>query len=689
MEVVKQEGKKDCGVCSLLSVIKHYEGYASLEYLRELTSTTKNGVTAYNLVEAAKTMGFNSYGLKLDLDDLKKDMLPIISHIIVNKSYQHFIVIYEKNDLKKYLIVMDPAIGKRKISFSEFNLMTSKNYIYLKPVKKILKIETKKIINDIIKDFIRKNKKYIPHILILTIIYFLLSIMVVNYFKILLNKAIIYSIKENVYLITKLIIILYIYKEITNYIKNIIILKLNNMLDEVLIKKTLDRLTLLPYLYYKNRTSGEIISRFKDIEVIKNFITKLVSTLIIDSVILIIFLYFLFMISKILMFLILILSLILILKEIIISKHYIKRKNSYLKEEDKINGSLYEYINSMLTIKSLHEEKEKLNSFIHEYKYFIEKSYVVNRILLILSSLNNILINFHNIALYSIGSILIINNKLTISSLIVFGNILSFYLTSITNLLELYKDYHEYSLSKKRIEELFTISKENFNCLEYFNDYKLVGTIKIKNLYYQVAGYDILKGINLKIKNKDKIFLTGKSGSGKSTLMKILARFISINYGRISIGAIDLNHYHLNTIRSRLIYVSQNESLFTGSIKENITFNKDDENLLEKVIKITNTDRLLDSEVGYNRIIEENGSNISGGERQKIILARTLMKERDIYIFDEALNQIDIEQEKEILTNILNFLKDKTVIFISHRTTSIDLFNRVLELKDGKIYEKL
>ena len=200
MEVIKQEGIKDCGVCCLLSIIRSYGGNCSLEYLRELTLTTRNGVTAYNLVKASIKIGFNAYGLNLKLEEIKKEMLPIISHVIINKQYQHFIVIYSINFTKKELLIMDPAIGKKKITFAEFNLMTSNNYIYLKPIKKILKLEKRKIIKEWLVKFIKKNKKYIPYIIFLTTIYTFLNITSAFYFKLLLNNAIEYNILDNVYI---------------------------------------------------------------------------------------------------------------------------------------------------------------------------------------------------------------------------------------------------------------------------------------------------------------------------------------------------------------------------------------------------------------------------------------------------------------------------------------------------------
>ena len=688
MEVIKQEGIKDCGVCCLLSIIRSYGGNCSLEYLRELTLTTRNGVTAYNLVKASIKIGFNAYGLNLKLEEIKKEMLPIISHVIINKQYQHFIVIYSINFTKKELLIMDPAIGKKKITFAEFNLMTSNNYIYLKPIKKILKLEKRKIIKEWLVKFIKKNKKYIPYIIFLTTIYTFLNITSAFYFKLLLNNAIEYNILDNVYIVTKFIIIVMILKEMSNHLKNITLLKWSEMLDEELTTNILRRLMFLPYLYYNNRTVGEITSRMKDLANIKLFLTSLFSSITTDIVLIMIFLYFLFFLSNKLGMILLFLSFILIIQEIIFNKFYIPKMEIYLQSEDKVNSILYENLSSMNTIKSMHLEKRKNTSFLKEYQLFLTRAYKVNKMILNNNLTNNVIMDINQVVLFSFGSILIIKNKMSIANLIVFQTILNYYLTSLKNLLSLYKEYNKYKLSKSRIEDLFTIKIENFNCLELFNDYQLNGTINIKRLTYSYGYKKIFDELSIKIKRKDKVFLTGKSGIGKSTLMKLLCRFINIDYGYITINNIDITHYHLDVIRRKITYISQQESLFTGTIKENIIVEGEEEKL-EKICKLTKVDEILDKELKYSKMVEEGGSNLSGGERQRIILARALMRESDIYIFDEALSQLDIEKEQVILTELLKYLKDKTVIVISHRMSNKNLFNRILELKEGKIYENI
>ena len=173
--------------------------------------------------------------------------------------------------------------------------------------------------------------------------------------------------------------------------------------------------------------------------------------------------------------------------------------------------------------------------------------------------------------------------------------------------------------------------------------------------------------------------IIGKSGSGKSTLFKLLKKYYDIKRDKIYINDIDINDYK----KSDILYISQNEFLFTDTI-----FNNIDSNNILKLSKICLlNDIVKDNSLGYNALIEENGFNFSGGERQRIILARALANSFNILIIDEGLNQVDTNMERIILKNLFEEYKDKTIIFISHRLDNLDLFNQVVKIEEGMIID--
>jgi len=688
IKVVLQDGIKDCGICSLLSIIRYYGGEVSKEYLREITNTTKDGVSFYMLIEAAKKLGFEAIGMSGEFEEITVNNLPCIAHFIVNKNYKHFVVIYNIDFKNNNITIMDPAKGKRVLSFSEFKLSSSNNYIFLKPIKKLPVFKNKNIIYKTIINYFKNNKIIYIFILFLIISSFILNIISSFSFKYLLEYSINYNVINNIKNIFICLFIIYLFKNFSNLFCNILLSKLILIFDQDITKITFKQIVLLPYLYFKNRTTGEIISRFRDLNVIRNFISKFISVFIIDFFSIIIFLYIMYLYQIKLFLIIFICSLVFILVYIYYSN---KKKRIVIKlnrNQDIVNSYLVESISNVDTVKGSHLEKRLLDMFIIKYKNMLNSLYKYNSYNIVMDFVKNNYFDLLVLIIYSFGSYLIISNSISLSNIIIYQSFFTYYINSFIRLIGVIGEYNEYLVSKNRVEDLFLLNEESFIHNYYYLSYDLIGDIKFNNFSYKIGSRLLFNNCNLVIKEGERILISGESGCGKSTLVKILMRYIEIPYGMVSINGIDINHYHLENIRSNICYVTSNEYLFTDSIKNNICLNKEiNEEEFLKITKICMVDDLVNDDLGYDKLVEENGFNFSNGERQRIILARSLVKNSNIYIFDEALGNIDIDREKKILSNIFDYLKDKIVIVISHRFNNKKLFDRVIKIKDGNIIE--
>ena len=689
IKVVLQDGIKDCGICSLLSIIRYYGGDVSKEYLREITNTTKDGVTFYMLIEAAKKIGFDAIGVNGSIDDIDNNNLPCIAHFIVNKNYKHFVVIYNIDFKNKCITIMDPAKGRTNLSFSEFNLSSSNNYIFLKPNKKLPIIKNKHIVFKTIINYFKNNRFVYIFILFLISSSFILNFISSFSFKYLLEYSINYAVINNIKNIFICILIILLFKNLSNFLCNILLSKWILIFDQEITKVTFKQIILLPYLYFKNRSTGEVISRFRDLSIIKNFISKFISSFFIDFFSIVIFLYIMYLYQIEIFIIILIFSLLFLLFYVYYSSRKKKIIIKYNKNQDIVNSFLVESISNVDTIKGSHLEKRLSDVFIIKYQNMLSVLYKYNFYNLIMDFIKNNYFELLNLFIYSIGSYLIIINKTSLSNIIIYQSFFNYYINSYIRLISTIGDYHEYLVSKNRVEDLFLLNEENFVHNFYYLAYNLIGDIKFNNFSYKIGSRYLFYNCNLIIKNGERILISGESGCGKSTLVKVLMRYIEVEYGMVSINNIDINHYHLENIRSNICYVSSNEYLFTDSLRNNICLNKDIND--EEFFKITNIcmvdDLVCKDDLGYERIVEENGFNYSNGERQRIILARSLVKNSNIYIFDEALGNIDIEREKKILNGIFKYLEGRIVIVISHRFNNKKLFDRVIRIKDGNIIE--
>jgi len=673
---VKQTDLNDCGVSCLMSIVMYYGGYVRREYLREITKTTSQGVSVYSLVECAKYLGLEAKAIKGDINNIEtKD--PFIAHIIIN-NLGHFVVI-SKID-KNTITVMDPNSGFLKYTIDEWNKITTNTYIIYKLKSNILKQELESSLLDTVKPlFLKYHKTYII-IFMISAIYTISSIIISFCFKVLINTKI-YKINY----IFILLILLLILKEISNLFKNNLINYINHSLDITLIKEIFHHLIRLPYLYFKNHTKGDIVTRIKDIFKIRDFISKLFVSIFIDLIFIImsllIFIYYDLKIGL----LIILISIIYIIIVIIHNNIIYKKIKLLKKEESMINNYLIESISSIDTIKGMNIESMLDNKLDNKYTLYQDKSFSLNKVLIKELSIKNII---SNLGLIFIIYFLLNNNSS--SNIIFYYSLYLYYFEPINNISSLHLLYKDAKISFLRIKELLNINYENLEMDTKSISKHILGNININNLKYSYNNIDdILKCNKLNIKSSEKVLLYGKSGSGKSTLMKLIVRYLDNYNGDILIDNRNLNSYNLLDIRRKITYVSQDEILYSDTIYNNIVLNNNVpyERYLE-IINMTGVSDIINRSILKDEMILDNsGNSLSGGEKQRIILARSLVKNSDIYIFDESMNALDIKNERNLLEKIFSYLKNKTVIVISHRFNNRDLYNKFILVEKGETYE--
>lgn len=680
--VVLQEGNKDCGVCCLLSIIRYYNGNISLNKLMEMTKTTKNGTTFYNLSEAASKIGMASKAYYVDdFNNISVYSCPFISQVIRN-GYTHFVVVYKIS--KDKLLIMDPALGSLYMSREKFlNIWTS--YIMMFEKVKILpNYKDEKYINKLLYGLILNNKKIIVNCLLLTLMFCFLTIGYSVYLKVMIDKVL----NQDKYLLIVISLIFFVvilFRSLTNLFRNQMLSYFNMKVDISLFLNSFKRILLLPYNYYKNKTTGEIISRVNDLSYIKQIISQLLTTVFLDIVLLLFSLVCLYFINS-KMFVISFFIAILYMIIIFIYPRFIKTKIYESQAEvAKVNSYLVESISGLETIKGLRCEKminDRLESYYTKAQATIFDYNIISNGVLFLKDLifyvGVLLINY-------VGCVDIMNGNFTVGSLLTFNTILGYFLNPLQNFIDLADDYVYVRGVFKRANGLYEVKLDD---LESKNGLRVEGDISFNNLDFSFNGKDqILKSIKIEFKAKEKILLLGNSGSGKSTLLKILYKYYDVSRGMVLVNGIDINDFSISDIRDDIIYVSQNETLYTGSIKDNILLNRDIDykDFLDMCCYLEVDNIIKDNLLGYDFLLEENGANISGGERQRIILARALFKKGNIILIDEGLSQMDIDLERRVLKRIFSIFKDKMIIVVSHRFNNMDLYDKVFKLKDGMV----
>ena len=678
---VKQEGFKDCGVATLQMIIKYYKGFISLEELREMTKTNKEGTTAFHLVSVANKIGFDAKGVSCDFDDINESniMLPCIASVVIDKSYLHFVVIYEIDFKHKTLVIGDPATKLKRVSFDYFKIIFNKVLIMLKPVNSI-PVQKQVKINTFLFNIVKGHARLIYQLIILSVFITLFSIINSFYMQYMIEGINNHS-KTNIFLIFYIFFSTCILKLLSDLFRNKILIFINQKLDASLMLDTFTKIIKLPYHYFKNRTTGEVVSRFNDLSSVRDIVSKVILALFIDLPLAFVALIFLYLISKTLF----LISLIILLLYAFIIILFRDKCNNLISDvhnsKDQVNSYLVESLNSYETIKGLHIEDKVNDNFEEKYVGLLKRVFDYQKCYFLIYFFKDLFNNLGFIIIGLVGSLEVIKGNMTLGSLITFNALLAYFLEPIKSVLELDHSIREAKSSFRRVVDLFIEKKD-----QGFIEQKVKGEIEFKNLTYSFNDRNhVLENINLHIKASSKTVVIGKSGSGKSTLFKLVMGYLDVPMDNIFLDKIDINNFKKDALSS-IVYINQKEMLFTDTVYNNINLNNSDYDRFLSIVKCCYVHDIVNkSNLGYNMMIEENGFNLSGGESQRIILARSLLRPFNVLIIDEGTNQIDTNLERKILKNIFRIFKNKTIIFITHRMDNVDLFDNLIEMEDGII----
>ena len=387
-----------------------------------------------------------------------------------------------------------------------------------------------------------------------------------------------------------------------------------------------------------------------------------------------------------------ILTVIIILEYLLIYYFFrpiVKKYINILQENNaQINSKLVENISGFETIKNLNIEEKIEEQTEKIYVSSLNDAFNYDNLSNLEIFIKDIITIIGTLLISYVGYQTVIRKELTIGSVVTYLSLMPYFIDPLKNLVDLSKELFYAFNSIKRVNNLFNIEEEK---LTYKSKLKINGDIKISNLTFSYNNKDnVLNNITTNIKKGNKVLILGQSGSGKSTILKLLYKYYKTKRDTIYIDNIDINDYSLEDIRSNIVYISQDETIFTDTIKNNIILDRNIKH--EKFIEICNltyvneiTKKLF---LEYDTKLEENGLNISGGQRQRIILARALLKKSNIILIDEGLNAVDINLERKILKNIFNKYKDKTIIIVSHRLANIDLYDKVIKIQQGIILDE-
>lgn len=679
--LVMQEYPYDCGAASLLMIIRYFKGDYSFEELRKITFTDKDGCNALNIKDAAFSLGIDAHVVKGEVKDLKSYHFPLIAHL----KNKHFVVVYAVDLLKKRVILADPGVGRQVISLKEFEDLISKNYILFdKPLN--LNLEFSSYMKNILYKFLVKEKAPLFFITLNSLIYTFGMIFLGLETKYLIDLVLVYQNNLNLKAFFIIFLSVLVIKNISDGFRKQCVLLINKKLDYLLTSDLFKHIISLPTLYYKNRTTGDILKRVDEINVLKGVFIQLIVSFT-DILVFFISFLFLYQINSILAKLVFSMVVINTFINLVLSKVYSRNIRKLKTFGSKLNTKLNEDISNILAIKGYQLEDKKAFLFDEMYGNYLLENELLERIKLKEDTLKIIIGDILRIIILFIGGKLVVLEKLAVGDLLAFFSIFLIFKESFFSLDGIYFNLIEFNEIIRRLDEMYAVKKEDLG-VKKLTKRSFVGEIKFQNFSYSYKK-EILKDISLKIAPNSRVLLMGKSGSGKSTLLKALVRYVEVSLGDILIDDKSINDYSLVDLRRNILYVSMDEKIYSDSLYNNIVLGrKVDYDEFLKVAKISKIEELVkDNPFKYESVVWEDGVNFSTGEKARIILGRALLSNAKIIMLDEIFMHIEKEKEALILKDMFESFPYKTFIIISHRKTNTKLYTHKYKIEEGKLYE--
>lgn len=680
-----QENPNSAYLC-FLTVVK----FLGLQMPPEIAQKLQTGGDLYSeIIASAKKMKLKVVAGKLPARKLIDTGVPIIA----KRKDGNFLLLLGKN--KGSWFVADPAAGKPfNIEEEKLCELLSGNFIIIG--KKRFSPG-----NDANKKFgfkwfipsILKFKKQFICVLIAVFVIQILGILTPLMTQVVVDKVLSHRAVNTLYTIAVGIFIVYIYELILNICKNYLFVHTTNRVDVILSARLFRHLFALPLKYFESRRAGETIARVRELDQIRTFLTGTPLSSVIDVFFIVVYIVVLFLYNVSLTFVVIAALPLFAILSLIVTPMFRRRLDRKFETGAEAQSFLVEAVNGIQTVKSFSLEptfEEKWGDLQSDY---VKAGYKTSIIAQTSSSVATFIQHVSDLLVLVLGAKLVLDGSLTIGQLVAFRMLSGQVSGPVLRLVQLWQEYQQASLSVRRIGDIFNSPVERQGEQSLREMPNIEGRISFDNVRfrYRADASDVLHGISFEIPRNRVVGLVGRSGSGKSTISKLVQRLYIPQSGRISIDGTDVSLMDPVRLRRQIGVVLQENFMFNGTVAENIAIHCPN-TPLEKIVETAKTagahDFIMELEQGYNTIIGEKGVSLSGGQKQRIAIARAIINDPRILIFDEATSALDYESESIIQSNLRQICKNRTVLIIAHRLSTLASADEIMVIDKGQLIQR-
>lgn len=676
--LILQAEVAECGL-ACIAMISSYHGYqVNIPPLRKKITLDSNGMNLKQLMELADQLKLSCRALQCSLEEIGDLKLPCILHW----DMQHFVVL--TGVTKNTIYINDPASGKRNISLADLSSSFTGIALELTPTNSFKKDDKRVVmkINQLWKN-ITGLKSSLLTLFSLSLVLQFITLLSPYYMQWVIDNVLLSNDKPLLTVLATGFIILMVIKTSVSSLRSWIILRFSSSLNLQIGANLFRHLLKLPMSYFEKRHIGDIVSRFGSLSTIREMLTKELIEAIIDGLMASVVLIMMFLYNTTLA--IFVLSIVFVSFLIKLGFYFPNRR---LSEESiaanaKEDTTFLESIRAIQTVKLFSHESNRQNIWLNRFSEVINADIRLAKIEITESAINDLLFGIETILVIYFGALIVMKGDLTVGMLLAFIAYKSQFITSIMNFIDKILSFKLLGLHLERVSDIALELEEPYHVPNSGSCSILNGELQLENISFRYSdnSEQILDNINLHIKSGESIAIVGSSGSGKTTLLKIILGLLKPTSGRILLDGVDVSNLGLNEYRQFFGSVMQHDTLMSGTVAENIILfdpNFDEERLYECCRLACIFDDIKSLPMGFESLVGDMGSNFSGGQLQRIFLARALYKQPKILCLDESTSHLDQNNELMVNDNIKNI--DLTRIIVAHRKETIESVDKVYKL---------
>jgi ATP-binding cassette, subfamily C, bacteriocin exporter len=688
---IKQHDITDCGAACLASIAAHHGLNYPLSRIRQMASTDKRGTNILGLVEAAQKLGFSAKGVKGPYEALFKIPRPAIAHIVVNNTLHHYVVIYEIK--KTHISIMDPALGRIvNKKHEDFQKEWTGILVILMPEDGFEKGKNTVPITRRFIHLVKPHKNVMVQAFAGAALYSILGLSTSIFVQKIVDYVLIDGNLNLLHLMGIAMIAILLFRSFINSVKSYLAVQTGQRIDAMLILGYYKHLLKLPQQFFDTMRVGEIISRVNDAIKIRMFVNNIAIELVVDILIIFFTLFLMYVYSWKLALLVtialpLFIAIYLIFNKL--NKNFLRR---IMENSADVESHFVESLGSVSTIKKFGAEDHA--NLITEFRFvqLLKSTRISARATIFSSNATELLSGGITLVLLWFGAVEVIHHEITPGILLSFYSLLVYILSPVASLISSNQAMQDALIAADRLFQIMDLELEQDEHHKINLTPEMVSDICFKNVVFRFGSRkQVFSNLCLTIEKGKITAIVGESGCGKTTLMLLLHNLFPIQSGTIEIGQFNIKHISNSSLRKIVGAVPQQIDLFSGTIIDNIALG-DHEPDMKRIIEISKS--LEISEFieklpnGFMTILGEHGASLSGGEKQRIALARALYRNPEILILDEATSALDSHSESIVRKTIKSLRNSgKTIIVITHRLSSIIDADIIYLLENGNVIE--